>query len=258
MRSLKNIDSPPGYILCTSPRSGSTLLCAMLKTAGAGAPSSLFFETQVGGWASRLGLTGAETDPASLRQIFAAARVRGAGGTATFGLRQQPRSFPALCQALEQAYPDKPDDLSRLVAAFGPLRFIYLSREDSVAQAVSLLRAQSSGLWHLGADGSEVERTAPQRDGGYDPKAIAETTARVDGDKAGWDAWFAATGLSPLRLGYETLAADPQACLARVLAYLDLPTAQAAQIATPLAKLADQETEDWIARYKADRHVSPL
>ena len=39
---------------------------------------------------------------------------------------------------------------------------------------------------------------------------------------------------------------------------LGLPAEQAASIPTPLAKLACKETEDWIARYRADPLVSPV
>ncbi|MEM7269766.1 MAG: Stf0 family sulfotransferase, partial [Pseudomonadota bacterium] len=39
------------YVICTSPRSGSTLLCSLLKASGvAGAPESLFHEPSVEAW----------------------------------------------------------------------------------------------------------------------------------------------------------------------------------------------------------------
>ena len=45
------------YIICTSPRSGGTLLCTLLTDTGlAGAPESLFYLPEVEDWARRLGV----------------------------------------------------------------------------------------------------------------------------------------------------------------------------------------------------------
>ena len=40
-------------------------------------------------------------------------------------------------------------------------RYLHLSREDKLAQAVSDLKAEQSGLWHVFTDGSERETTDP-------------------------------------------------------------------------------------------------
>jgi LPS sulfotransferase NodH len=203
-------------------------------------------------------VAGEAQDSQTLRRVFEAALARGRGSSQVFGLRQQRQSAPALFDALTRAYPGLSSDRDRLTEAFGPLRFLYLTRDDKLAQAVSLLRAQGSGLWHLGADGTEVERNAPQRVPGYDRQAIADTIALFTSYDALWQAWFDGQGISPLRLSYEALARDPQAVLARVLTDLGQPAEQAASIPTPLARLACKETEDWIARYRADPLVSPV
>jgi LPS sulfotransferase NodH len=44
------------YVICTSPRSGSTLLCKMLTSTGAaGKPDSYFFGTSLEEWLDDLG-----------------------------------------------------------------------------------------------------------------------------------------------------------------------------------------------------------
>lgn len=84
--------------------------------------------------------------------MFAAALFRGRAGGALFALRLQRHSVPFFSAQLARLYPDPSTDLARLTAAFGRLRFIHLSRGDKLAQAVSYVKAQQTGLWHRGAD----------------------------------------------------------------------------------------------------------
>ena len=37
------------------------------------------------------------------------------------------------------------------------------SRENKLAQAVSLIKAEQTGLWHIAPDGTELERVAHQQ-----------------------------------------------------------------------------------------------
>lgn len=240
-----------GYILCATPRSGSTLLCGLLKSAGAGDPHSFFRAEDLDDWAEGWGLPPRAAAPAAVFEpAYLAAAIRaGRGGTAVFGLRLMQATLPDLLAWLDRAHPGLPSDRARLEAAFGPLRFVHLARGDRVAQAVSLVRARQTGLWHRAADGSELERTAPPAPPRFDAAAIGREHAALQAAEAGWAAWFAAEGISPLRLRYEDLAADPAAALARVLAVLGLPAP--AQALPPTARLADATSAEWAARFRA-------
>ncbi|MEM6745154.1 MAG: Stf0 family sulfotransferase, partial [Pseudomonadota bacterium] len=156
------------YILCTAPRSGSTLLCCMLAATGvAGRPGSHLHAPALEGWLAAYDLDpdafDAEEDAA--RAVLAAALSRGRGRgqdlAAPFALRLQSGSFPHLIARLAALHPDAADDRARLAAAFGPARFIHLSRPDRLGQALSRVRAEQTGLWHRRANGSELERLAP-------------------------------------------------------------------------------------------------
>lgn len=70
---------------------------------------------------------------------------------------------------------------------------------------------------------------------------------------AEWPDWFAREGIKPLCLIYEDLSADPQDALARVLAALDLDPNLAEAVKTPTAKLADEISQQWAARFRAER-----
>ena len=243
------------YVICTSPRSGSTLLCSLLAATGvSGKPDSYFHEPSLEAWQADLGVT--PPQGASEREVvallFAEAIAQGSGGTGMFGLRLQRHSFAFFVGKLALLQPEAPTDAARFAAAFGRTLFIHLSRANKLEQAVSCVKARQSGLWHRRPDGSELERLAPHRDPHYDHDTIrAERDAMLAMDAA-WEAWFAAEAIAPLRLTYDGISADPQGTLRRVLARLGLDPDIAAGVAPGTAKLADRTSRDWVSRFLAE------
>lgn len=118
---------------------------------------------------------------------------------------------------------------------------------------MSRLKAHQTGLWHMGADGSERERTAPHKAPVYDFGRLAGFVAEAETADAEWNRWFARHGITPVRVRYEDVAVDPQAALAEVLVVLgrDPVLAQGAEIRT--AKMADAESRDWASRFERER-----
>ncbi|KAJ55921.1 hypothetical protein ACMU_09135 [Actibacterium mucosum KCTC 23349] len=236
------------YILCTSPRSGSTLLCDLLARSGvAGHPESYFHRPEMASWARGVGLP--ETAP--FADILRAAIGQGRGDAGVFGLRLQSHSRVVFLETLARETAAGACDLDLLQCAFGPTAFIYLNRDDKVAQAVSYLKATQSGLWHRAPDGSEIERTAPPEQPRYDAAFIAKNAAQFADDHAGWNNWFAEQGIEPLRLTYDALSADPIGELRRVLEHIGQNPDAANAVQIGVGKLADQQSRDWIARFKA-------
>jgi LPS sulfotransferase NodH len=244
------------YILCGTPRSGSTLLCDLLAdTRLAGLPDSYFRRQSFPEWMQDLGVPG-EADPASgrfTRRYLEAVRAAGEAGTGVFGLRLMWESLAGLSVQLDAFHPGLPDDAARFAAAFGPPLYVHLSRADTLAQAVSYDKALQSGLWHREADGTVREQVGPPRAAGYDAARLAERVAMLEAQAAGWEAWFARHGIAPLRIAYTDLIADPRGQVARVLAALGQPVEAAARLAPRTRKLADAESEAWIARFRRDR-----
>ena len=234
------------YIICTTPRSGSTLLCRMLRTTGiAGAPASLFFGTSLAEWRRRMALAPSDAPPTvQLRDIMAAAHALGKGDTAVFALRQQWHSFAFLQTQLALLFPAAQTDLVRLTSAFGPLRFIYLTRGDKVSQAVSYLLAQQTGLWHRNADGTELERTAAPQLPTYSHEAISAAVAKLREWDQNWQAWFNLQGVAPFTVTYETLADAPRTQIRDILERLNLPTQVADRVEPDVARIDDPRSQE--------------
>jgi LPS sulfotransferase NodH len=248
-------------VICTSPRSGSTLLCKLLAATGvAGKPGSHFHEPSIASWLDYYKLEAdADADEAprdTLVRIFDAAVARGSGGTGMFGLRLQRHSFEFFVEQLGLLHPGLPNDRDRFEAAFGRTLFIYLTRPDKVAQAVSCLKAEQTGLWHVAPDGTEIERNAPPAEPQYDGAGLRRLYDEFTGFDAAWPKWFETEGIQPLRIRYDELSADPQAALRRVLVELGLDPAAADPVVPGVAKLADRTSAEWVARFRAENGLA--
>lgn len=244
------------YVICGTPRSGSTLLCKMLAATGvAGRPGSFFREPDVEHWADRWDVAHPDgTATAEFNRQYIAAMLRGGrAGTDIFGLRIMWGSVASAASRFDAAFGNGADITERFDTAFGRPLYIHLSRNDKLAQAISLLRAEQSGLWHLAADGSVLEGEAIQAPVTYDEARIAALVEERTSDDAAWTGFFVDRGIEPLRLTYESISANPPAALAEVLAALGLDPAITATVAVPTAKIADATSTAWAERYRAGR-----
>ena len=240
------------YVICTSPRSGSTLLCKLLGATGrSGLPGSHFHDPSLSDWLSYHGLRREQfaTERDALKAVFSAAVRTGTGDTGMFGLRLQRHSFDFFMRKLELLHPDRPGAKARFQAAFGETLFIHLTRENKLEQAISYVKASQTGLWHMAPDGTELERLSAPREPVYDAKAIGQQLAGFTAADKDWKAWFAGAGIEALRLTYDELSEAPQSALARVLRRLGVEHAPPDDQALPVAKLADATNQAWAERF---------
>ena len=133
-----------------------------------------------------------------------------------------------------------------LSAAFGRTRFVQLRRGDVVAQAVSLLRAEQTGVWFETAH-ERQERTAEP---GFEFGQVRELVRQIEEDNAAWEAWFTAEGIRPYRIHYEDLDADPVGIASGVLGFLGLHLPAGREITVRHKRLADELNAQWVESYR--------
>ena len=244
-----------GYIICGTPRTGSTLLCNLLaSTKTAGNPDSFYGRQFISAWAEEWHLPA--RDAMSERDFniayLKAAITAGKGGTGIFGLRLMRENLDELSAILDQVFPQLPSDRACIERAFGRILYIHLSRKDKLAQAISLVKAEQTGLWHIAPDGTEIERLAPPEEPQYDFSRINREVLELERYDAAWNSWFDAQGIEPLRIGYETLSANPAAALTGICEALGVQPLNARDVRPGVAKLADETSVDWMRRYRSD------
>lgn len=176
----------------------------------------------------------------------------GSAGTGVFGLRIMWPSLADASRRLDAIEGDHADVAARFAKAFGPTLYIHLSRQDKLAQAVSLIRAEQSGLWHRAADGTERERTAPPQTPIYDAARIAEVLNELQSDDGAWTVFFSTRGITPHRLTYETLTANPEKTLTGILSALGQDSKASERMLVQTSKLANAESLEWADRYRRE------
>jgi LPS sulfotransferase NodH len=233
---------PRSYLICGTPRTGSTLLCSLLASTGVlGQPASFFREPDEAEWAATFGLASAGGRVLDYRAFVRAAREAGASENGVFGGRVMWGSLDRLLAGLGRA-PGQ-TDLAVLEAAFGPLAFVHLRREDIVGQAVSWSRAEQTGYWQQ----DDVAVGEPRQD----LAQMRRLLATIQEHNAAWEAWFGAQGVAPLVVTYEQLVADRRQVIQRIAAAVGVALPEDWSPDSPHRKQADDVNRAWVEALRA-------
>jgi LPS sulfotransferase NodH len=229
-------DLPRSYVLCGTPRTGSTLLCSLLSSTGVlGRPESYFREPDEVAWATRFGLATEGGDVRDYRAFVKAARSAGTSSNGVFGVRIMWGSLARMIDGLGRV-PGK-SDLPILEEVLGPLTFVHLRREDIAAQAVSWCRAEQTGYWQRG----DVVAREPHQDIAH-MRLLMET---IREHNAAWRAWFDAQGVEPHTVAYEQLVADRRRVVRGIAAKLAVELPSDWRPRSPHRKQADELNRSW-------------
>ncbi|QDP97604.1 hypothetical protein FOE78_18310 [Microlunatus elymi] len=233
------------YLICGTPRTGSTFLCGLLASTGAvGRPESYFRIQNESDYARQWSID--QTDGCVDQGAFVAAAIA-AGSTANgiFGCRVMWGSLDNVVAKIDPsiAVHSPQADLGLLQRAFEPgLTFVYLSRQDVLAQAVSWARAEQTAYWQTG----DVAAGEPH----FDPEQIDLLGQTIEEHNAAWRSWFAAAGVRPLAIAYEELVADPVRTVRDLLDQLGIEIPTGTRIAAPDRRQSDELNEGWLRQFR--------
>lgn len=134
-------------------------------------------------------------------------------------------------------------DLEVLTDAFGRIRFLHLRRDDTLAQAVSWVRAEQTQFWQ---HGDAVTGRVPQ----FDAEAISACVRTIHEHHGAWRTWFGSADVHPYEVTYEDIVADMCGVTRSILEYVGLGAAEV-EISPRHERLGDDINRDWIRRYRA-------
>lgn len=122
--------------------------------------------------------------------------------------------------------------------------FLWIRREDTVAQGISWARAAQTGKY-----AAHQEETGPAS---FDFGLIDGLVQLARHQAGAWRRWFEAEGIEPFEVTYEALCADLGGTIRAALEFLGLEALPERAIGPPpeLTKQADALTDEWIARYR--------
>lgn len=182
----------------------------------------------------------------SYQAYLEAVRTVGSTANGVLGLRIMWGTMDEVTEQLAPLHPHHARSPRALLEqAFGRLGFIYLWRDDILAQAISLYRAEKTDYWH------STEGPTPPSAPEFDFDEIQTRIELLHQHNQAWRAWFGAAGVEPLSVRYEDLEVDPQGCTRQILRSLGIARPGHVQLAAPNQRLADSTTHAWKERFSA-------
>ena len=153
------------YLICATPRTGSTLLCGLLASAEvAGRPESYFRQPDEQMWAARWDIVRSSDGVFEYSEFVRAALAAGRTENGVFAARIMWGTLDYMVDKLGAVYPAiTGGDIDLLNRAFGHTRFVYLQRDDVLAQAVSWHRAEQAERQSLSANPASSENLKEER-----------------------------------------------------------------------------------------------
>lgn len=225
--------------ICGVQRSGTWLLSHLLHSSGAvGYPGEFFLPDDARRFREKWRVSRFEDYLARVFEV-------GTSANGVFAAKLMWNYFDEFMFEIRRLRGDyERPDLEVISDVFPAPRFVFIRREDVVAQAVSWSKAAQTGQYaaHQVKTGEAV----------FDFDHIDGLRELVLVQNGAWERWFATHEVEPFDVTYEQFCADQVGVTMRTLSFLDLDPAAEATIASPpeLTKQADGINAEWISRYQ--------
>lgn len=230
------------YMICTSPRTGSELVCEYLsRTEKAGKPGEHFFPKRFPNFYEHYKIN----QFSDYFNIILRERTTPNG---VFGTKMIAgeilNDFLSIIRKQRIALNQSLNDYQTLNFQFSNLSYIRLKREDRLRQAISFYRAESTGVWHdTGVQSSPVKIE-------FNRIAIQNYLDQINHIEYYWDQFFKQAQIIPLEITYESFVKDPIFEIHRIFDFLNLSIPQNwhPNLITN-KKMASQETDRWVYQF---------
>jgi LPS sulfotransferase NodH len=272
------------YLICATPRSGSTLLSQALRDTGiAGFPEEHFevlletgrprqprdyfqrsndpevwallddpeFRGVLGEYGGRYAEHPARRDPdwrpPDFEVLVEEALRRGTTENGVMGTKimwAYFRDFVRLARRTPRLEGIRPCEVPAAVLP-NLRRFVWIWREDTTRQAVSLWKALQTQQWRRDSD-EDLDGRGLR----FHFAAVDHLKLRIDEHNAAWRAFFDRCGIEPLRIVYEEFVEDYEEKTLWLLNELGIPLPEGFAVAQPkMRRQADELSEEWVRLY---------
>jgi LPS sulfotransferase NodH len=272
------------YLICATPRSGSTLLCAALDDTGiAGHPGEHFevlletgqsrqprdyfqrsndpevwallddpeFGDVLGEYGGRYAEHPARRDPRwrppDFERLVEEALRKGTTENGVLGTKIMWAYFRDFVRLARRAWGLADVRPCEVPASVLPnlRRFVWMRRRDTTRQAVSLWKALQTQQWRKDSD-EDVGGQGLR----FSFAAVDHLKLRIDEHNAAWQDFFEGCGVEPMEVVYEELVEDYRGTVSWLLDGIGIPVPENFAIAEPrMRRQADELSEEWVRLY---------
>ena len=238
----------PGYIICTQPRSGSSAICAALRTSKAlGNPIERFNRKT----ATRF--LELQANPTDLRSyirkvIYEPGCHAGVVASKVFWFQLQwITKLLAPQLTLAEAF-------NCLFEVCGPLKVIRLIRQDKLRQAISYVTASRSGIWRATDSQAAAQMVSPAPTL-ENLQEINYWYERLQAWEREWDALLIDANAASLTIYYEEIVHDIAKGAEAIAQCVGLDPNRLAllRLRSPLCRLSPAGADDLVAAFQAWR-----
>jgi LPS sulfotransferase NodH len=272
------------YLICATPRSGSTLLCDALDATGiSGHPDEHFevlletgqprqprdyfqrsndpevwallddpeFQDVLGEYGGRYAEHPALRDPSwrspDFERLLKEAFRKGTTENGVLGTKimwAYFRDFVRLARRTPGLREVRPCEVPASVLP-NLRRHVWIHRRDTTRQAISLWKALQTQQWRQDSD-----EDAGGQGLRFSFAAVDHLKLRIDEHNEAWQSYFEECGVEPLEVIYEDLVEDYEGTILRVLDGIGIPRPEHFVVAAPRMKQqADELSEEWVRLY---------
>ncbi len=271
------------YLVCATPRSGSTLVCKALGETGIAGRPEEYFEALLHSGLPRkpeeyfvgvddqsifdhlgqrgVGRNDQERSPLWSRTAYDRylewAQEAGTTDNGVFGAKLMWGYFGDFVALLRNIPAYRDIALTELLPeAFPQLQFVRVVRANKVRQAVSLWKAVQTATWRQDEGKSEngsppyqsfIEQHRPNLRFHYG--AISHLLDQIMREEAAWDAFFEHTQIRPTLVLYENFAAAYEESTVHLLGRLGLEAPEDLELSPRMQKQSDGVNDDWTRRF---------
>ena len=242
------------YIICSTVRSGSTLLCKTLeKLEGCGQPKEYFHRHIL----KKLKLN---NNPDKFLSYCQSIWQEGLSHHGTLGIKMHWwQMLDFLSIARQSPDLENKQDWEILNIIFPNSQFIYLWRREIMAQAVSAAIAMQTGQWEK-VEQNETEESLQKekklwhntvKSPKFQPWKIYEWEKSLEAHNLGWRKFFQDNSLPYYEITYEDMIESFTEQIINLVDYLGIDTSQiSSQIAMPTQRQFNKVNRQFIDYYK--------
>jgi LPS sulfotransferase NodH len=272
------------YLICATQRSGSTLLCEILKnTHLAGYPEEYFDALKSTGVPQRpLEYFTGITDEAlvnilkdrnypdeeqrqpppgmSFESYVHSIIERCISANGVFGTKMMWNYFPDFISKLRDIPRYHELSTPSLLATFFPnLHYIFVTRRDKLGQAVSLWKGIQTWIWRAEDTSIREGEKKAAHELSFHFGAIDHLVQQLEQNEQDWQCFFADYHIQPFTVVFEDFITSQEETTREVLQFLGIPVPPGRTFAPPrMHRQADELSAAWIQQYHAIKAGSAI
>jgi LPS sulfotransferase NodH len=229
------------YMVCATPRSGSSLLDEALTNTGImGMPDEYFLPRNERMWRKAWNVS-------TFSEYLAEVLRRGTSPNGVFGTKMMWGYFGRFGKQIRHLPGNRYRTTHEaLNTVFPALSYIWIRRRDKVRQAVSHAKARQTNVWAV------TDELAPETIEKlvFSFRQIDFMVRELEAHDAAWQRYFAIHAIRPYSVFYEDFVEHYEETALNIMHYLHVPMPEQVHfMPRRLQKQADTQSEEWVQRY---------